>query len=274
MGRILLLGAGKRAAAGGAFTPASLPNLLLWYDFSDLATLFTDTGGTTPVTADGDLIALVNDKSGNGHHLSQGTSGNRPAYDLTSGVHSAQFDGVNDYLSRSASPPPMVGSGLSISAFAAVLPNNADPQDTATILGEFSNASNTPLYCPLSPIGSGATDKGIQFFNRTDAGSLTLTSVLGATKTVFDGVPHVVGLTDTLSATTQYIDGVAYNAATGYTGGARTLQNITLGGFNRTTVSTTYTGKIQQIVVVTGIIGSTDRDSLTTWLAAKNGATI
>nr|DAL11090.1 MAG TPA_asm: hypothetical protein [Bacteriophage sp.] len=54
------------SAAAAAYSPASLfaasePGV--WYDPSDLTTLFQDTAGTTPVTAAGQSVALVLDKS-------------------------------------------------------------------------------------------------------------------------------------------------------------------------------------------------------------------
>lgn len=59
--------------------PTDITGLQLWIDFSDPTTLFTDAG-TTPVSADADLIYQANDKSGNNKHLVQATSGSRPAY--------------------------------------------------------------------------------------------------------------------------------------------------------------------------------------------------
>ncbi|CAB4157118.1 hypothetical protein UFOVP681_2 [uncultured Caudovirales phage] len=55
---------GRRS--GAAFTPAGLFALSepgVWYDPSDLTTLFTDTAGTTPVTTPGQTVALALDKS-------------------------------------------------------------------------------------------------------------------------------------------------------------------------------------------------------------------
>lgn len=54
--------------------------LQVWFDFADISTLFKDTAGTNPVTADGDAIARINDKSGKGYNATQATAGNRPAY--------------------------------------------------------------------------------------------------------------------------------------------------------------------------------------------------
>lgn len=40
-----------------------------WWDTSDIATLFQNTAGTTPVTAAGQTVRCIKDKSGNGWHL-------------------------------------------------------------------------------------------------------------------------------------------------------------------------------------------------------------
>jgi hypothetical protein len=83
------------------FTPAALfPGGVqgAWYDPSDVATLAQDSAGTTPVTADGDPVGRMLDKSGNGWHLTQATSGNRPTYRTGSGLSWLEFDGVDDFL--------------------------------------------------------------------------------------------------------------------------------------------------------------------------------
>jgi len=54
------------AASAIAFSPSTLFALAepgVWYDPSDLTTLFTDTAGTTPVTTPGQTVALMLDKS-------------------------------------------------------------------------------------------------------------------------------------------------------------------------------------------------------------------
>jgi len=60
--------------------------------------LFQDAAGTTPVTADGDPVGLMIDKSGNGNHASQSISGSRPIYRTNGTLHWLQADGVDDLL--------------------------------------------------------------------------------------------------------------------------------------------------------------------------------
>lgn len=64
-----------------SFTPADLfgpTDSGVWYDFSDLSTMFQDTTAYTPVTAVEQPVGKVLDKSGNGRHAVQTTSARRP----------------------------------------------------------------------------------------------------------------------------------------------------------------------------------------------------
>jgi hypothetical protein len=82
------------------FTPASLfPAAGAYYDPSDFSTMFQDQAGTTPVTATGQPVGKINDKSGNSHHLLMtATAGTAPLLQQASGRYYLQFDGVDDYL--------------------------------------------------------------------------------------------------------------------------------------------------------------------------------
>jgi len=58
--------------ATSTFSPELIPNQFIWWDFSDLSTLFQNQGRTTPITADGQTIQGVTDKSGSGQHIDGG----------------------------------------------------------------------------------------------------------------------------------------------------------------------------------------------------------
>lgn len=55
----------------------------VWFDPFDLTTLFQDTAGTVPVTAPGQTVAQMRDKSPNAKHATQATAAARPIY----GIH-------------------------------------------------------------------------------------------------------------------------------------------------------------------------------------------
>jgi hypothetical protein len=70
---------------GASSSPASLfaasePGV--WYDPSDLTTLFQDNLGATPVTAPAQTVGLILDKSGRGNHATQATLAQRPIYGI------------------------------------------------------------------------------------------------------------------------------------------------------------------------------------------------
>lgn len=70
----------------------------VWYDPSDLNTLWQDTAGTIPVTTSGQMVARIDDKSGNGYHATQETADSRPLYQTDGSLHWLEFDGINDHL--------------------------------------------------------------------------------------------------------------------------------------------------------------------------------
>jgi hypothetical protein len=84
------------------FTPVALfasSEKGVWFDASDLSTMFQDSGGTVPVTTVGQPVGKILDKSGNNAHAVQTISASRPTYQVDSyGWPYLNFDGVDDYL--------------------------------------------------------------------------------------------------------------------------------------------------------------------------------
>jgi hypothetical protein len=66
----------------------------IWLDPSDLTTMFIDEQGSIPVTADGDPVGLLLDKSGNGNHAFAELD-HRPIYRTDGTLHWLEFDRVS-----------------------------------------------------------------------------------------------------------------------------------------------------------------------------------
>jgi hypothetical protein len=88
------------------FSPAIISGLTGWWDASDSATLFDATTGGSAVAADGG-VARWEDKSGNGRHWFQATSGQRPARkaSVRNSLDVIRLDGSDDRMQSSASTP-------------------------------------------------------------------------------------------------------------------------------------------------------------------------
>ena len=76
------------------------PAPAVWYDFSDITSLYQDDGLTTPVTTNGDPIGGVFDKTGNGQHLIQTSASNKPVYttSVQNGLSAADTDPTGNAL--------------------------------------------------------------------------------------------------------------------------------------------------------------------------------
>ena len=71
-----------------------------FYDPNDLSTMFQDAAGTIPVTAVGQPVGLILDKSGRNNHAYQTASASRPILrkNAVTGANYLEFDGSDDSL--------------------------------------------------------------------------------------------------------------------------------------------------------------------------------
>ena len=122
------------------FSPLSLFSggvVGVWFDPNDITTLFQDTAGTIPVTAPGQPVALMLDKSGNAKHATQSTPAQCPTYGVI------PYGGVRNLITYSSDMSDTSwakGSECSISSGGQVTPNN-NPSWLATFSGITSNAA-------------------------------------------------------------------------------------------------------------------------------------
>lgn len=85
-----------------ALTLFNLDSKGVYYDFADLNTIFQDVEGTIPVTAVGQTVACIKDKSGKGWSSEQPTVSKQPkvGYNSTTKAHTLMFDRIDDVLTK------------------------------------------------------------------------------------------------------------------------------------------------------------------------------
>lgn len=221
----------------------------LWLDPSDITTLFQDSAGTTPVTALGDPVGLIKDKSGRGNHASQSTSSKRPTwqYDSAHGYY-LSFDGVDDYLSTASLD--FTGTDK-ISVFAGA----AKVDDTARIICELSanfNGNNGSFYFALdSTSGNGWYSPA-----RGTAGAVYAQAARAITYSGADSA--VLTITHSISANLSTIrrNGAAGTNGTGSKGSGN-FGNYPLYIGARAGTSLFFNSRLYQLVV-RGSMSSTD----------------
>lgn len=123
------------------------------WDLTDLTSLFQDVAGTTPVTAAGQTVGKVLDKSGNNNHwVAAADNTTRPLYQVDGdGKPYLSFDGSNDIL-FGATPHATTTNGrytCVMGLFAAA------PAATRYAIGSYSTATTTPFVEPISAAASG-----------------------------------------------------------------------------------------------------------------------
>lgn len=241
------------------FSPADL-TLTGWWDPSDLSTMWQDTAGTTPVTADGDVVARIDDKSGNSRNFTQSTSGARPVYRTSGGLHWLEFAGSGDWMINSATLATLYGA----TTFNAVVSARADSITLST----------TPLLAPAVLHG--------------DEGAVTVgwaaTSLIGTSN--FDGSTDYTSVANTLGddvvVYARHESGTLYLSRNSVFVDASVASGSTsdLGSNDKAVLFTNYAqdqfmnGRLYGAATTTTALTEQERIDLTVWMGEKAGLTI
>jgi hypothetical protein len=165
-------------ALGGGFSPLSLFSAGeqgYWLDPSDFSTMFQDAAGTTPVTAVGQSVRLMLDKSGRGNTFTQANVANAPLLQQdTSGRYFLLFDGFDDGLQSAATINP--GSVDKVQVFAGVR-KLSDASAGILVEGSPSVGTNAGSFNIRAPNSNAETSYG---FNSRGSATVPLaTPALG-----------------------------------------------------------------------------------------------
>lgn len=155
----------------------SLITTALWLDAADTATLFTTNSGSTLAT-DGSEVGRWEDKSGNSRHFTNSTSASRP----TKSVNSVDFDGIDDFLSRSLT----LSQPFGVYIVCKLLTRSASGQKYIFGIGDtFDFASNTNsqvrIFAPTQLTASDSTQTSDSIYSLTYNGASSRIAKNGST---------------------------------------------------------------------------------------------
>lgn len=255
----------------GSFSPLSPLSLFaasepgFWYDPSDLSTLFQDTAGTTPVTAAGQSVGRILDKSGRGNHATQSTSLSRPTYQVDgNGRGYLNFDGSDDSLVTGTITPgtdkAQVFAGLrkASNAAAGILIMHSD---------NWSGVSGT--FIMIAPASTGGDYVAGSRGTAADGPTIkSTTATFAAPDTaVITGLFDIAG-----DSAVARRNGVAATPATGDQGtGNFSAQTVRIGRYG--TSSLPFNGRIYGLICRFGPNLTADQIAQTeAWVNSKTGA--
>ena len=136
--RALLSPAGSEAPDPGGWSPTDLPDLEAWWDASDTASIIASAGD----------VSQLNDKSGNGRHLSQATAALQPRTgDSTrNGLNVLDFDA--DWLqAATAAPWKFLHDGTKHHVFGVFRPANVEsPEVRYAMMGTVWSGSDVGAF--------------------------------------------------------------------------------------------------------------------------------
>ncbi len=250
---------------GGGFSPSILfgaGEQGFWYDPSDLSTLFQDQAGTVPVTAAGQVVGLMMDKSGNANHASQATAASKPILRNTGLLWWLEFDGVDDYLSV-AGIDFTATDELSLFTGIRKISDAAIGVVCELSVDLFANNGTFLLRAPTSVAANvGFVGKG------TSASTAIISGIAAPISLVFSGDINISG--DALRAR---VNGGAYTTS------ASDMGTGTFGSYpmfigRRAGTSLPFSGNMYGLICRNQLTSSVVVASTEAYLAAKSGVTL
>lgn len=236
-----------------------------WFDPSDITTLYQDSAGTTPVTAAGQPVGRMLDKSGNGNHASQPTGSKRPTYQTGGGLAWLDFSGATKRMQTpiidfTGSDQLSVFAGvrkLSDAAYAVILEIGAGAEiNPGTAILYAPRVANSVRY-RFTSYGTSAAPAG----TNNVAYAAPVTSVL-------TGYSDISARICTLRIDGALIQNNTVSQGTGNYG----ANSLSIGG--RHVDDGFFNGNIYGMVVIGRQPDDAGIQSIESYLAAKTGVTI
>lgn len=211
-----------------------------WWDPSDFSTMFQDSAGTTPVTAVGQPVGLIRDKSGRGNHASQATAASRPTLQQdASGFFHLLFDGVDDSLATTATVDMSTTDKSTV--FAGI--TKSSDAATACVVELTANSSLNPGFGMFAPVTAATGDLNWRSTGTVVAGVTSAATFPAPISRVLTGQGDISGTVSVLRVNAVQAGSVATSQGTG------NYSNATLNIGRRAGSTLPFNGRIYSLIV-------------------------
>lgn len=248
---------GAVIVTGDLFNPLDA-SPTLWLDPSDLNTLFTDTAGTTKVTANGQAVRRINNK-GSAPLFYQATAAAAPLYKTDGVYHWLESDGTDDVLTATGyAMSSIIANNLYDlvvgGRFITIGTDSANGFSNDPILADTGGVFNAPFARSSGLIGA---------FNWDGSNDVATTAYVAAADFVWNQ-RHQGG-----SIYGQLNGGAEVSAASGNTSsvtGVPKIFDYTAGAY----ANARFYGAVIRNTAFT----TDEKNSLRTWMASKSNVTL
>lgn len=237
----------------------------VWYDPSDISTLFQDSAGTIPVTSVGQPVGRMLDKSGRGNHAFQTVNADRPLLGQDSGGRFCLYNnGTNYWMQTNAID--FTGTDK-ITIISGVRKMNDTATGVVAELGTDSFSTNGS-FGMFAPAGSGSFSYRVQTRG-------TVTSAAGGT--AFAPGADTAVITAQIGISTDSVslrrNGVSVGVAATDLGSGN-YGNLPLFLFRRAGLTLPFNGNFYGLLIPGSSFTSDQISSAERWMAQKTGAAL
>jgi hypothetical protein len=212
------------------------------------------------VGAGNGFVTTWYDQSGNARDISHSTASAQPrivnagAIDTQNSKPSILFNGTSQYLFDTS--PFMYAAGAA--SYLTVLSQSATTN--RFICTEGSSASANQSYRIMG--SDGGTGSNIQFAVINDAGTNLINSALGGTTGTYNSTLNQVGVVDTGSGVTGYLNAVAGTGASYTRSGTLTLDRFAIGCVIRPVPGGFFNGSISEVIIHPSALSTPNRQTI------------
>lgn len=232
-----------------------------WFDPSDFSTMWQDTAGTVAVTATGQSVARIDDKSGGANHLTQATAASRPTLQQDgNGKYYLSFDGTDDGLASTATVNLTAGDAMCIGAGVHKVSDAA-----RAVLVELSAtiSTNNGAFSIEAPNAAAATN-----YKGNSKGTVEAPKIL---TTFAAGNTHVLIQNADISLDQMNLRVNGVDSTVGSDQGTGNYGNYTLFVGRRNNSNLPFNGRLYGLLGILKTVSAQEITDIEDYLAAKSG---